>query len=179
MSCAPFRNTTFPSRDKVTRIEDGFDIEVLPQPYHMHAIPAPRRRCRAAAEALKASAAARSAFQRGRSASRQATSPTLASSTWPVAVRSPARSAFRCRNSSGSRRKAIASSSIRVSCAMAACGTPKPRKAPDGGECVKIARESARTFGARYGPMQCTGTRPATVGPHEAYAPVSKSPSNS
>ena len=62
---------------------------------------------------------------------------------------------------------------------MAACGTPKPRNAPDGGELVRIARESARTFGTRYGPMQCTGTRPATVGPHDAYAPVSKSPSNS
>ena len=65
-------------------------------------------------------------------------------------------------------RNAIASSSIRVSCATAACGTPKPRNAPDGGELVRIARESARTFGTRYGPMQCTGTRPATVGPHDA-----------
>ena len=66
---------------------EGFDIEVLPQPYHMHAIPAPRRRWRPPAEALKASASSRNAFQRGRSASRQATSPALASSTWPVAVR--------------------------------------------------------------------------------------------
>ena len=64
--------------------------------------------------------------------------------------------------------QAPASSSIRVSCAIAACGTPKPRKAPAGGECVKIARASARTLGTRYGPMQCTGTRPATVGPQEA-----------
>ena len=81
MSCAPLRNRIRPSRDRVTRIAEGFDIEVLPQPYHMQATPAPRRRWRAAAEALTASASARSAVQCGRSASRQATSPTLASST--------------------------------------------------------------------------------------------------
>ena len=101
------------------------------------------------AEALNASASRRNASQCGRSASRQATRPALASSTWPVAVRSPARSALRRRNASGSMPQATDSSSIRVSCATAACGTPKPRKAPAGGECVKIARASARTFGTR------------------------------
>ena len=73
MSWAPFRYTTLPSRDRVTRIDDGFDIDVFPQPYHMHATPAPRRRRPCLADALKASASLRSARQCGRSASRHAT----------------------------------------------------------------------------------------------------------
>ena len=39
-----------------------------------------------------------------------------------------------------------------------------------------MARVVARTAGTTYGPLAWTGTRFATVGPHEAYAPVSKSP---
>ena len=59
-------------------------------------------------------------------------SPALASSTCPVGVVSPARSALMWRNSSRSMPAAAARSSISVSCAIAACGTPKPRKAPAG-----------------------------------------------
>ena len=45
-----------------------------------------------------------------------------------------------------------ASSSIIASWAMAACGTPKPRKAPDGGALVNQASPQVRTLGTRYGP---------------------------
>ena len=41
-----------------------------------------------------------------------------------------------------------ASSSIIASCATAACGTPKPRKAPDGIRLVNQASPTARTCGA-------------------------------
>ena len=49
-----------------------------------------------------------------------------------VAVRSPARSALRSRNSRGSMSSWPARSSISASWAMATCGTPNPRKAPAG-----------------------------------------------
>ena len=55
-----------------------------------------------------------------------------------------------------------------ASWAIAAWGTPKPRKAPAGGLLVWIARVVARTAGTAYGPIAWTGTRLATVGPHEA-----------
>ena len=42
-----------------------------------------------------------------------------------------------------------ASSSIIASWAMAACGTPKPRKAPDGGALVNQASPQVRTLGTR------------------------------
>jgi hypothetical protein len=41
---------------------------------------------------------------------------------------------------------------------------------------VSTARVTARTFGTRYGPVAWIGTRLATVGPHDEYAPVLKSP---
>ncbi len=63
--------------------------------------------------------------------------PTESSSTWPVMVASPARSAFSRRNASQSMPSASASSSIAASLAIALCGTPKPRNAPDGGQLVK------------------------------------------
>ena len=94
--------------------------------------------------------------------------PTLASSTWPVAVAWPARSALITRNSSRSMPSRSASSSSSASVAIAACGVPKPRKAPAGTRLVETARERATMAGTKYGPEQCTGTRLATVGPHEA-----------
>jgi len=60
------------------RIVDGFDSEVLPMPYHIAAMPTPRRMTlplTSLHRAFAASAAARAACQRGRSASRQAASP--------------------------------------------------------------------------------------------------------
>src|SRR6185295_16831666 len=53
------------------------------------------------------------------------------------------------------------------------------RNAPATLSCVSTARVSARTFGTRYGPLAWIGTRLATVGPHEAYGPVLKSPAKS
>ena len=60
---------------------------------------------------------------------------------------------------------AAARSSISVSWAIAACGTPKPRKAPDGATLVWIARVVHRAASTAYGPVAWTGTRLATVGP--------------
>ncbi len=105
-------------------------------PYHMAAIPTPRRTVRVPDAAFRRTASARSAAQRGRSASRQAGSPALARSSWPVIVIDPARSALRSRSSSGSMPSAAASSSIAASWAIAAWGTPKPRNAPAGGPFV-------------------------------------------
>jgi hypothetical protein len=45
--------------------------------------------------------------------------------------------------------------------------------------CVRTARVSARTLAMRYGPLAWIGTRLATVGPHDEYAPVLKSPAKS
>ena len=63
-----------------------------------------------------------------------------------------------------------------ASWAIAAWGTPKPRNAPATGLFVYTARDVARTASHPYGPPAWTGTRWATVGPQDAYAPVSKSP---
>ncbi len=93
MSTAPWCSTSGPSARSPTRIVEGFGSAVLPQPYQHEATPTPRR------GRLAASASARR--QCGRSASRQAPIPTPRS-TWPVAVASPSRSAFRMRNSSRS-----------------------------------------------------------------------------
>ena len=57
---------------------------------------------------------------------------------------------------------------MRASWAIAAWGTPKPRNAPDGGPFVYTARPVLRTAPTAYGPIAWTGTRLATVGPHEA-----------
>ena len=55
-----------------------------------------------------------------------------------------------------------------ASWAIAACGTPKPRKAPAGGPFVYTARLVLSTEPTSYGPIAWTGTRLATVGPHDA-----------
>ena len=107
-------------------------------PYHMQPMPTPRRFGPPAALKAAIVVAAR-LRQCGRSASRHAARPT----DWrraPGRSRcvSPARSALRRRNSSRSMPSLSASSSISASWAIAACGTPKPRKAPDGGALVKI-----------------------------------------
>ena len=44
MSTAPLKNVSVPSRPSVMRMVDGFGSAVLPQPYHMQAMPTPRRR---------------------------------------------------------------------------------------------------------------------------------------
>ena len=43
ISTAPLKKVSVPSRASVMRMVDGFDSEVLPQPYHMQAMPTPRR----------------------------------------------------------------------------------------------------------------------------------------
>ena len=121
---------------------EGLGSAVLPQPYQQQAMPTPR------SGAVRASARAR--CQWGRSASRQSPMPT-AWRVWPVAVVSPSRSAFRARNSRRSRPAASARRSISASPAMAACGTPKPRKAPETGPWVWMARARARTCGHAVG----------------------------
>ena len=55
-----------------------------------------------------------------------------------------------------------------ASCAIAPCGTPNPRNAPEGWQCVKNPRPRVRTFGTAYGPVAWMGTRVATVGPQLA-----------
>jgi hypothetical protein len=130
MSTAPLNSVSPPSRPSTTRMRDGFDIEVLPQPYHMQAIPAPRRW--RVAPALCAATSASIASQSGFSASRHSGSPAEACSTWPEGVASPRPIALRRRISHRSRPSAAARSSTSVSVAIAACGTPKPRKAPAG-----------------------------------------------
>jgi hypothetical protein len=130
MSTAPLKKVSVPSRESAMRIAEGFGRAVLPQPYHMQAMPTPRRRRGAAAlcAATRASAASQSAL----SASRQSGSPAEAASSWPEGVRSPFPSALRRRMAQRSMPSFSARSSIRHSWAIAACGTPKPRKAPAG-----------------------------------------------
>ena len=144
-------------------------MTVLPMPYHMQAMPAPRRRGDPprAASSLKARAACVAADHAGRSASRQGRRPTLAASVCPVGVVSPATSALRWRNSSASQPVRAASSSISNSPSSVDCGTPKPRNAPATLLWVSTARVSARTLAMRYGPLAWIGTRLATVGPHD------------
>jgi hypothetical protein len=72
-----------------------------------------------------------------------------------------------------------ASTSISSSPSSVDCGTPKPRKAPATLLWVSTARVWARTLAMRYGPLAWIGTRLATVGPHDEYAPVLKSPAKS
>ena len=143
MSTAPWNSANLPSGFRPSRIVDGLESEVLPQPYHMPATPTPRRSGPAAAP-LKEAAAASASRQRGRSASRHALKPMPSAKTWPVTVASPASNALRMRNSSLSRPSRSASSSNSCSCATAACGTPNPRKAPEGTRCVCTARATAR-----------------------------------
>ena len=44
MSTAPLKKVSVPSRASAMRMREGFGREVLPQPYHMQAMPTPRRR---------------------------------------------------------------------------------------------------------------------------------------
>jgi hypothetical protein len=127
---------------------DGFESDVLPQPYHMQATPTPRRALPFAC-ALCRRAASRPARQAGRSASRQGAMPTLVSRSCPVAVVCPPRSAFFSRNSRRSMQSRSASSSSSASVAIAACGAPKPRKAPAGTRLVSTAQERATIAGRK------------------------------
>ena len=138
-------------------------------PYHMQAMPAPRRR----GEPL--AAAARVERRRGR----RAPSPRR-----PQRVEAGAQADARRERLPGRRRVAgdervavaelervaaerAASSSISSSPSSVDCGTPKPRNAPATLLWVSTARVSARTLGTRYGPLAWIGTRLATVGPHD------------
>ena len=115
----------------------------------------PRRR------AARTSAAAERLEAGGQARARRAAAGTSRSASRPAA---------RCgsRNSSGSMPSWPARSSISASWAIAACGTPKPRKAP-GRRAVRVDRAArARDRGDRVRPIAWTGTRLATVGPHEA-----------
>ena len=134
-----------PAGDSPTFMREGFDIEVLPMPYHMQPIPTPFRS--GPPLVLKTATSSCAVRQCGLSASRHCASPAEWVSTWPVAVVSPTRSALRWRNSRRSIASRSASSSIIASWAMAAWGTPKPRKAPAGGPLVKKASPQLRTLG--------------------------------
>ena len=70
--------------------------------------------------------------------------PTPLLNTCPQTVGSPFSNAFSTRNSKASSPNFEANSSNNDSCAMAACGTPKPRNAPDGGQFVWIPLASAK-----------------------------------
>ena len=67
--------------------------------------------------------------------------------TWPVAVRSPGRSALTRRTRTGSRPAASAIRSMWISAASSVCGAPNPRKAPFGGVLVIATRPDTRTWG--------------------------------
>ncbi len=57
-------------------------------------------------------------------------------------------------------------SAIRLTCistANSVWGAPKPRKAPDGGVCVRTARAWMRTFGQAYGPAEWRVPRESTT----------------
>ena len=59
ISTAPLKKVSRPSRDSAMRMVEGLGSEVLPQPYHMQAMPTPRRaprRRRALKAATRASA---------------------------------------------------------------------------------------------------------------------------
>ena len=64
---------------------EGLGSEVLPQPYHMPAMPTPRRSL-APLRPLNCFDFGAGRRQCGRKASRQARMPTPAPSTWPVTV---------------------------------------------------------------------------------------------
>src|SRR3546814_1436502 len=68
---------------------DGFEIEVLPRPYHMQPMPMPRRSD--LRRALKLATSTSSFCQCGLSAAMQSARPAECSSFWLVEVRSPAR----------------------------------------------------------------------------------------
>ena len=110
ISTAPWNRAIRPSGLRPRRIVEGFDSEVLPHPYHMPATPTPRLSA-PRASALYRSAADRASRQCGRSASRHALKPMPSAKTCPVTVGSPAPSALRMRNSSGSISRRSASSS--------------------------------------------------------------------
>ena len=132
------------------RIVDGLAITVLPMPYHMQAMPAPRRSGDPLAAARVVDAARRRAPPPRRpqrvEAGAQADAAPRASG--PVGVASPATSALRWRNSrrvdARARRRARRSAARPSS---VDCGTPKPRNAPATLSLVSTARVSARTFG--------------------------------
>ena len=105
--------------------------------------------------------------------------PTLSRRTWPVAVVSPVRYALRERISRGEMPSASAIRLRCVSTANAACGAPKPRKAPLGGVFVMAARARIRTFGQAYGPPAWMAPRDRTTGERVVYAPASKTMSMS
>ena len=105
--------------------------------------------------------------------------PTEKSSTWPVAVVSPERSASRLRSASGSTPRARASFCICRSYANVVCGAPKPRNAPCGGWLVATTRPRTRTIGQRYGPAACSTPRDSTTGDSVRYAPPSITTSTS
>ena len=136
MSVAPENSTMCPSARTPTSISDGLGSDVLPMPYHMAAIPTPRR-----TRAGRPLVVPRGVGAHGRPARAQGLEAGgQAGARRRAAGRSrsgrPARSALRSRNSSGSMPSWPARSSISASWAIAACGTPKPRKAPAGGPFV-------------------------------------------
>ena len=168
-----------------TRMVDGLAITVLPMPYHMQAIPAPRRDplrepASLAARALNPLAAAqRRPPTPAAGASRHACRPTLARSTCPVGVARPARMALRpaelervaARCARPDRRSALRARG------STAARRSRGRRRRSAHWCRR--RASARAHcGTKYGPEAWIGTRLATVFPHEAYAPVLKSPRN-
>src|SRR6185369_4127903 len=75
ISTAPWCKAMRPFCLRPIRTVDGFESDVLPHPYHIPAIPTPRRRL-PDAFALKRSAEARAAVHFDRSASKQAPMPT-------------------------------------------------------------------------------------------------------
>ena len=139
-------------------------------PYHIAATPTPRRRGPPSRRAaLNAAASARSAAQRGPQRIEAGRQPALAASSWPVAVAV-----------AGAERVAPADLE-RVEAELLGevvhqrlVGDRRLRHAE---AAERAGRRPVRVDGARrararaataYGPIAWTGTRLATVGPHEA-----------
>jgi hypothetical protein len=68
MSTAPLKKVSAPSRPSAMRMAEGFGKPVLPHPYHMQAMPTPRRRRGAPALwlVMRDSAASQSGFRASR-----------------------------------------------------------------------------------------------------------------
>src|SRR5580765_5286756 len=88
-------------------------------------------------------------------------------------IRSPLRSAFFSRISTGSILSAAASLSICASYAKHDWTAPKPRIAPVGGLFVYAPTAWTRAFGTRYGPAPKHAAFATTAGLDDAYAPPS------
>ena len=125
---------------------EGLGSAVLPQPYQQQAMPTPRR---GAASGVGRGGLGEGALPvRARAPSRHSAMPTACerlAGGGGVAVAEGVQQAELQAVDAGGVGEAVDQRSV----AIAACGTPKPRKAPETGLWVWMARARARTCGTR------------------------------